>query len=182
MFRRIVCIFSVAGCLIVFGIPVLAAEGSGSIRVLPSQGIVQIALYRIGSLTADSCRITDGLADWIVSRQEIQTEDFLQWALSQSWKNKWICAASGQKGAKFEDLEEGLYLVKQAETASGGCAFDPFLVTLSEETDMDLVITMGTEYGSEIPKTGDYPAPIFLAMVISFGVVVFMVLAENRKK
>ena len=35
---------------------------------------------------------------------------------------------------------------------------------------------------SEPPNTGDYPAPIFTAMLISMGIVVVLVMTENRKK
>ena len=35
---------------------------------------------------------------------------------------------------------------------------------------------------SEIPKTGDYPAPILTGMLLSMGVVILMAVTENRKK
>ena len=187
MFRKIVYMLSAAGLAIVFGLPTFAAQSSGSIHVISGRRdnrVIsgQVTLYRIGELTAESCRITDGLADWIVSRQEVMTEDFLHWALSQSWKNKWICDVSEEQGAEFHDLEEGLYLVVQTEAGPGYSVFAPFLVALPDEGNMDVTIPVGVSDISEIPRTGDHPAPIFMAMLLSLGIAVFIVLTENRKK
>ena len=187
MLRRLLCSLAVVGMVIALGIPVMASENTGSIRIIPewkgNQKLQdQIVLYRIGILTENSCRITDGLADWIISRQETQTDDFLQWAISQSWKDKQICTVSDGQEAKFENLEEGLYLVASSETAVGYPGFSPFLVPLYGENNMHVVISPGIGNYSEIPRTGDYPAPILMAMLLSLGIVIFMVLAENRKK
>ena len=187
MLRRIVCILSAVGLAVVLGIPVFAAASGGSIHVMPGLPECQklygrITLCRIGVLTADSCRITDGLADWVVSRQETGTEDFLQWALQQSWKQQWVQSISENQGAAFENLEEGLYLVRQTEKKTGYSAFAPFLVALPAEKNMVITIPADTGALSEIPKTGDYPAPIFLAMMLSFGIVLFMIITENKRK
>ena len=187
MFRRMICMLSVMGVVILIGIPVLASENTGSVCIIPEwrenrEVQAQIALYRIGALSENSCRITDGLADWIISRQETQTDDFLRWATSQSWKDKQICTVSAGQRVEFENLEEGLYLVTASEIAAGYPAFSPFLVPLHGENNMHVVISPGIGNYSEIPRTGDYPAPIFMAMLLSFGIIFFMVFAENRKK
>lgn len=187
MFRRMICMLSVIGVVILVGIPVLASENTGSVCIIPKwrgnrEVEAQIVLYRIGALTEDSCRITDGLADWIISRQEMQSDDFLQWAISQSWKDKQICTVSAGQRAVFENLEEGLYLITASELAAGYPAFSPFLVPLHGKNNMHVVISPGNGNSSEIPRTGDYPAPIFMAMLLSSGIIIFMVFTENRKK
>lgn len=46
--------------------------------------------------------------------------------------------------------------------------------------DADFYPVVATE--TEIPKTGDYPAPILTGMLLSMGVVILMAVTENRKK
>jgi len=187
MFRKIVCMLFLAGILLVFAFPVRAEDNHGTIRVVPDWAgsrVVdgQVGLYRIGELTSEGCRITDGLADWIIDRQEILTDGFLQWALVQSWDGGKGSQLADEQGAFFDDLEDGLYLVVQTVPACGFSAFQPFFVTLPVQTHMDVTVNPQITALTEIPRTGDYPAPIFMAMLLSFAVVVLMILTENRKK
>ena len=43
------------------------------------------------------------------------------------------------------------------------------------------VLTMDAAAG-KLPDTGDYPAPIFTAMLLSMGVVIVLVMTEDRRK
>lgn len=187
MFRKIICILSAAGMLFVFPFPVHAADLRGSIRVVPDWAgnrimAGEVALYRIGDSLGESYRITDGLANWIVSRQEVLSDEFLPWAVQQPWENGRILTITDEQGAFFSGLGEGLYLVVQTLPASGFSGFAPFLITLPAETGMDITVNPQILLLSEAPRTGDYPAPIFAAMVLSLGAVILMVLAENRRK
>ena len=55
-------------------------------------------------------------------------------------------------------------------------------VALPEHFCADITVCPAVISEKELPETGDYPAPIFTAMVLSLGAVILMVLTENRKK
>ena len=186
MFRKIVWILIAANLCLALETPAWAADNTGSICVIPywaGSRIAggQVALCRIGDLTPEKCHITDGLAEWVIDRQEVETDAFLQWALKQTWEEK-VCNISDERGARFENLKEGLYLVVQTVPASGFAAFQPFIVTLTAQAERNITVNPEVTALTEIPKTGDYPAPIFMAMFLSFAVALIMILAENRRK
>ena len=187
MLCKIVRALSLSGLLILFVLPVYAADTYGSICILPDCGgnrILdgQVALYRVGDLTPEGCRITDGLADWTLRIEEIQSDSFLQWALNQTWDGGMLCRITDENGAVFTELTEGLYLVVQKEAANGYSEFKPFFVSLPMQTNWNVTVNPGVYPLAELPRTGDYPAPIFTAMLLSMGVVFLLVLMENRKK
>ena len=187
MFRKIICCVFLTGILLSCGISVYASESYGSIRIIPDWAgnrmmDGQIVLYRIGEMTTEGYRITDGLTDWVVQDWELQSDDFKQWAMEQAWKEGRHCKIVDEQGALFEDLEEGLYFVVQTVAADGFSKFDPFFITLPFQTYMDVTVNPEILALSEIPETGDYPAPIVAAMMLSLGIVFFLVLSENRKK
>lgn len=187
MFRRILCILSAVGMTLIFSVSAQAEGVCGAVRVLPQWAGSnvcggQVAIYRIGDLTPQGCRITDGLADWMVYQQELESEEFLQWSLEQNWKESAECVISADEGAYFPNLSSGLYLVVQKEPADGYYAFHPFLAALSLQQDMCPVFYPDAVPLTEPPGTGDYPSPIITSMILSMGVVLLMIMAENRKK
>ena len=187
MLRKILCILSAVSMFAYTAVSSQAGGITGSIRVVPhwigrDAAEEKVALYRIGDVTSHGYRITDGLADWILYQQEITTDDFLQWALEQPWECVNECIIQRGEGAFFHNLTEGLYMVVQKQPSDGREIFRPFLITLSAQNGMDIVFYPGASQLTESPQTGDYPLPIFAAMLLSIGAVALMILAENRKK
>lgn len=184
MLRRFVCLIWAVSMAMVLRVPVFASEGS--IQVIPrwceaavSGGTVTIS--RIGTRDGQDFRITDGLADWILTEQEVTSESFLKEIQFRFTKGQ-DCLITGDNGAVFEKLPEGLYLITQTDPAEGYFPFVPFLVELSSDRLMQVTAEPPVIRVAEIPKTGDYPAPIIGAMGIGLSVALLMVLADGRKK
>ena len=175
----VVCIM--AGMLL----PVQAAE-TGSVRVVPVWGGSRIlggevSLSRVGDRLEGSFRVTDGLADWIVSEQEIFSGSWTDW-LERQAKDSVIRTVEQGTGAYFDDLPQGLYLVRQARTAPEFMAFRPFLLSVPEGEQWDVIREVPLVYDGEAPMTGDRHVPLLEAMGIGFSVAVLMVLTDQRKK
>ena len=166
-------------------VPVQAAE-TGSLQVVPvwsGKQIVggQVSLSRVGDRTAEGFRITDGLADWIVSEQEVLSGSWTAW-LEQQAKDSVIRPVEQGTGAVFTDLPEGLYLVRQPQSAPEFMTFRPFLLSVPEGEQWEVIRQVPLIRNAEAPLTGDRHVPLVGAMGIGFSVAALMVLADQRKK
>jgi len=175
-----------AVCMVMgFLLPVRAAE-TGTVQIVPVWGGKQIVggmvqLSRVGDRTAEGFRITDGLADWIVSEQEVFSGSWTAWLEQQTKDRVWRNVEQGT-GAVFQDLPEGLYLVRQPQAAPEFMAFRPFLLSVPDGTQWDVIRQVPLIHDGEAPLTGDRHVPLVGAMGIGFSVAVLMVLADQRKK
>ena len=187
MFRKMICILTALGMFLVFRIPVYATCAYGSISVIPQWkecnfGGAVASLYRVGDLTDNGCTISDGLADWNLSWEEIATDAFLQWASEQHWEEETSAELTEEQGICFTNLKEGLYLIAQKKTFQEHGRFEPFFAQISMNTGMDITCYPLVNAVPELPRTGDYPAPIFAAMALSLGTVFLVILIDNRRK
>ncbi len=91
-----------------------------------------------------------------------------------------ICAPVHAAG--FSGFKEGACLVVRDESEPGSFPFMPYFVPSSAEMGLEKSCYPQITVAAGPPKTGDYPAPIFAAMVLSLGVVFLLILTENRKK
>lgn len=185
MLRKCACLFGAVCLIINLGLPA-KAKMHGSIQVKPQWGgeLISggnVSIYRIGNKLETGCHITDGLANWVVSEEEIRAKDFwkeFQWNLQPEQTSPVLDIT----GAVFEDLQEGIYLVKQQEPPEGFAAFLPFLICIPEGVCWDIAEGPKMMRLTESPETGDHPAPIIGAMGLGFSVAVLMVLVDERKK
>lgn len=166
-------------------LPVQATE-TGSLQILPVWGGQQIpggtvSLSRVGEKTETGYRITDGLADWIVSEQEVFSGDWTAW-LEYHARDIVTRRVEQGSGACFGDLTEGLYLVRQQRSAPEFMAFRPFLLSVPEGERWEVIRQVPLIHDGESPMTGDRHVPLLGAMGIGFSVAVLMVLADQRKK
>lgn len=186
MGRRCICIAAVIGVLVGLVLPGRAAEETGSLRVMPlwcGRPVTggSITLSRVGSRRGADFLVTDGLADWRVSEQEIFSGEWAGRLSGWAREAPAMDSAVREEGAVFSGLEQGLYLVQQKE-ASDGLVFSPFLVSVPQGELWEVAAWPKAVYTGESPRTGDRPAPILGAMGIGLSVAVLMVLAEHRKK
>lgn len=186
MLKKWVCLMGAACMVMVMSLPAKAAE-EGSIRVIPVWGGKRIAggevsVCRVGDRTESGFRVTDGLADWTVSDQEIFSGSWTQW-LSEQAEGNVISSPVSQAGeAAFENLREGLYLVRQTQTAPGFLTFSPFLLTIPEGDNWDVAAEVKAVRDVESPQTGDRHVPLIGAMGLGLSVAVLMVLVDQHKK
>jgi len=187
MFRKIVCILSAAGVLAVTGIPARATRRLGSLCVIPAWCETEISggyvtVHPVGEPVSGGYALTDGLADWIVWEDELDSELVLHLAEQKQLRDGLTGQVTPEKGAIFPELEAGLYLVSQTEAAEGYSAFSPFLVSIPAGDMWDLTMRPDVILLGESPRTGDRPAPIVAAMGISFSVAMLMILVDKHKK
>ena len=166
-------------------IPVQAAE-TGSLQVVPVWGGKQIvggkvSLSRVGDKTSEGFRITDGLADWIVPEQEVFSGSWTNW-LEQQAKDSVVRPVEQGTGAVFIDIPEGLYLVRQPQSAPEFMTFRPILLSVPDGEQWDVIRQVPLIHNVEAPMTGDRHVPLVGAMGIGFSVAVLMVLVDKRKK
>ena len=166
-------------------LPVQATE-VGSVQIMPIWGGKQVIggeviLSRAGDRTETGFRITDGLADWTVSEEEIFSGGWTNWLINQEKKECYHRTVL-ESGAFFDGLPEGLYLVQQPEAAPDFMAFRPFLLSIPEGEQWDVIRQVPLIHNGEAPLTGDRHVPLLGAMGIGFSVAVLMVLTDHRKK
>lgn len=175
-----------AVCMVMWMLlPVKAAE-TGLIQILPmwaGKQIVggEVSVSRVGERTESGFRITDGLADWIVSEQEIFSGSWTDW-LEQQAQTLVIQPVEQESGAVFPDLPDGLYLVRQPRSAPEFMAFRPFLLSIPEGEQWEVIWEVPLIREGEAPLTGDRHVPLLGAMGIGFSVALLMVLTDQRKK
>ena len=88
----------------------------------------------------------------------------------------------GASSRQEEGVGIGLYLVRQAESAPEFMAFRPFLVSVPEGEQWDVIRQVPLTHIAEAPRTGDRHVPLLGAMGIGFSVALLMVMADQRKK
>jgi len=164
-----------------------AAQNRGTIRIMPQwcgfpvmEGTV--SLRHVGKETAAGLYLTDGLADWSVSEEELNSENWISWITQNHAGKQFIRKIEGEEGAVFSDLEQGIYFVEQVEWDSQYRPFEPFFLTIPEGENWDVCRAPGMVSNGESPKTGDHPAPIIGAMGIGLSVACLMVLVDKYNR
>ena len=185
MLRRIVCLLGAACMVLWVAVPAHAAENRGVITVIPQWNNSPltggtVALYRVGSVVAEGFQLTDGLANWTVQEEERTSSILLNWL--EGNVKKGLMIPVGEDGACFSGLREGVYLIRQTEAPEGYQKFSPLLVQLPDSDSWEIIVRPQVIRDTEIPETGDHPAPIIGAMGIGLSAAVLMVLVDERKK
>lgn len=186
MFRKIICTLGALATVVLLRLPAAAAE-AGSIRIFPScagQLVMdgEVALYRVGEPEEGGYRVTDGLADWTIWEEELNSRELIDWLMQQEKKNEMTGVITHGGGAYFSGLSNGLYLVVQREAAEGYFCFRPFLVSVPEKNQWDIVTYPQIIKDAPLPDTSDRPAPIIGAMGIGFAVTVVMLMVDKHKE
>ena len=184
MLRRCMCLLAALWLIHGAAVPAEAQDASGTIRIKPGccgQSVSggTVAICWLGEETEGGFLLTDGLANWRVSSQEVFSEAFLD-ALVKRGPVGLSRRVTGTEGVCFPAIKPGLYLVTQPEAAPGYLHFSPFLLNLQENGAVEAAPQLVRD--GESPHTGDHPAPIIGAMGVGFCVAVLMVLADQRKK
>ena len=164
-----------------------AEEKVGSIRILPQWCEVavsggSVSLRRVGTKEAEGYCLTDGLANWSMEEEELESAQWVQWFARSAEQEKTVVTIRGEEGAVFGNLRSGVYLVEQTETDPQFFPFQPFFLVIPEGENWDICRRPKVLKNEESPKTGDRPAPIVAAMGIGLSVAVLMVLVDEHKR
>lgn len=185
MLRKCVCWMGAACIVMVMALPV-RAEQAGSIRVVPTWGGEQVvggmvSICRVGQITQEGVRFTDGLANWTVSGEEMFSGSWLTWLSERTTAMEISQPVEQACGAEFTGLSEGLYLVQQRQSAEGFAAFQPFLLAVPENGNWNRYVEPSLVSTAQSPQTSDHPAPIIGAMGLGLSVAILMVMVDERK-
>lgn len=168
-------------------LPAEASGQQGTVRITPvwcgqavSGGLVSVS--RIGEKSPEGIVLTDGLADWVQKEEELFGADNIGWLAQTFGTETLVCAIEEETGACFQNLEKGIYLVRQTEASPGYFPFQPFLLTLPDKGSWMVCREPEVVYDGESPRTGDRPAPIIGAMGVGLSVAVLMVLVDEKRK
>ena len=184
MLRKWICLVWAAG--LILGAGVEAKAESGSIRIEPvwcGEPVCggTVGVCRVGVKTDAGVNLTDGLADWQVQEEELKDRNWICWLAQKELPGE-ICCLAGNEGALFQNLQEGIYLVRQTEPATHGRMFEPFFLRIPEGEHWDVYRAPKLISGGEPPKTGDRPTPLIGAMGIGLSVAFLMVFVDEHRK
>ena len=187
MARKCGCILWAICMTMVMAGRVEAAQQVGMLQVIPTwcskpiaEGTVSVSW--VGMKTEDGVLLTDGLANWYVDEEELQSEEWVSWLAQHTEGKKQLATVTTESGAVFENLEAGIYLVEQPESGEQHLPFSSFFQTIPDNGYWNMTIRPKLIYSGEPPKTADRPAPIIGAMGIGLSAAILMVLADQRKK
>ena len=163
-------------CVLVGAAPAAkAVETYGSVRVkLDAQDLAvtngAVTLYQVGYRVEDGYRIAESFGGGIIRRQDADSAHLAQWLAESAEENGMTMLLDADGNAIFSDLEEGLYILVQTERMDGFYPIRPVLLTIPENDQWTLeVYRQPVPVVTEIPKTGQSPAPFFgiLGMILS---------------
>ena len=187
MVKKCSCIVCTICMMMAIGIRVKAAEPMGILQVIPTwcgQPVSggRVAISRVGMIGEGRIILTDGLANWYVDESELGSEEWIGWLSQHTDEMEQQTSVCGENGAVFENLETGIYLVKQTESEENHIPFSSFFQRIPDNGCWNLTVCPKLIYSGEPPRTADYPAPIIGAMGIGLSAAILMVLSDKRKK
>lgn len=183
MFRRYICLIYVVCMVGSMGTPSKAMERT--FRIIPqwcgnSVADGTVIMSRIGQESEGEFYITDGLANWTVTEEEIISQ-FFEITPQKGLFQEQSCAVT-EDGALFRSPENGIYLISQEEPADGFYPFAPILLHIDDRTENEVILKPKLISASPSPYTGEHPAPILGAMGLGLAAAILIVLADDRKK
>lgn len=162
------------GCaVLLLGMPV-SADGAGRIQVRLKDGErclsgVEIGLYRAGTYVPGGYRLTGDFGGGMVSEADVLIPELAAW-MEKLQASGDVCLTNDQGVARFEGLEEGLYLVTQKKRTDGYLPMEPFLVIVPWDGSVwDILAEPILEPVSETPDTSDPGIGTAIVMVLASG-------------
>ena len=152
-----------------------AAEQYGSIRVRLDAGDLAVingavTLYQVGFSVEDGYRIAESFGGGMIRRQDADSVNLAQWLAEAAEEPGLTMLLDADGNAVFSDLEEGLYMLVQTERMDGFYPILPTLLSVPADEAWHLdVYRQPVPVVTEIPRTGQSPAPFFgiLGMILS---------------
>ena len=184
-------IWRLAGILLLLPILLLPAEAGEygkSIRICLNVGELPVTngaftLYRVGTPISDGYRIEEDYGGGFVRDEDALSPHLAQWMNSMEAKRGQCVLLDVDGNAVFTDLENGLYLLKQTEKTDGFYPIQPFLVSVSDEKDNEILLYLEPlPMVSEAPPTGQDPAPFIglVGMLLSLAGLAFCTGGRKR--
>jgi len=168
--------------------PAVHAAERGSIQIRLDAGDLAVTngavtLYQVGTRVADGYRIAEGFGGGIVREEDSCSANLAQWLAETAGETGQTMLLDADGCAVFSNLEDGLYMLIQTERMDGFYPILPILLTIPEEERRDVqVYREPVPIVTEIPKTGQSPAPFFgiLGMILSSAGL--LLCREKRRK
>ena len=187
MLRKWICLVWVSAVILGGRVQASAVENAGTVQIIPQwcgTAVVggRVSLCYVGSKLSKGYQVTDGLANWFLEEEELGESDWAKWLQHRAAAEGRQSAVIQESGAVFSDLQEGVYLIEQTDTAPEFSLFEPFLLTVPNGNAWDIIVRPNVRSLKESPRTADHPAPIIGAMGIGLSVAVLMVLVDKNKK
>ena len=186
MFKRVGMVILMV-MLLPWLVPEARAAQTGSIRVTVKEegrsGDGTVILFWVGDRVEDGYRIKEAFGGGLVRMSDALSPHLARWLAEIEGGEGTARLLDADGNALFSDLEEGLYLLVQAE--EGERPIQPFLVTGPYAGQWNVYAYPNTwRITTEPPATGQHPAPILgaLGMVLTSVGLVLCVKGKQRKK
>lgn len=188
MVRKAMCALLALGLVLGLGSTARAMEEDGAIRITleNGQGVVtegEVTLYCVGFPVSDGYRLRKEYGGGIIKAEDAMSSSLGVW-LAEMAADGEARLLDADGSAEFSGLEEGLYLVKQSETAEGYCPMESFLITIPYDGQKQIQAYPKAErILTESPRTGQSPLPILgvIGMVLS-GTGLIMCYEDRKRK
>jgi len=185
--RKTLCLLFLTACFMT-GMPVAAAENSGSIRINLDTGDMPVingavTLYQVGIETEEGYQIAEGFGGGIVRQDEMASGKLAQWLAESADSNGVSLLLDADGTAVYSELEQGLYILVQTERIDGYYPIYPVLLTIPSGEEWNLEICREpVPVVTEIPQTGQSLIPYFgiLGMILSAAGLLLCVKKERK--
>ena len=185
MQRKTVCAGLILMLLLAVSVQAGATENYGEILVWIQQGEEMFSggsleIYRAGTPVPEGYVLGGEFGGGIVAGEDIPSRAFAQWMAERAGPG--ILCKVGRNGlCRFEDLEPGMYLIRQGEQSDEYKPIDPFLACVSQE--LRRVDTYPKVEGrNPNPKTGQSYIT-YLAVISASGAIAGLTfVGESLKK
>ena len=177
----------VVAVMLVTGMPLRAgaAEETGGIRVtMPSDGAGVLTLYQVGEKTEEGYRILESFGGGVVREEDAVSPHLAKLLVGMATEGGISLTMDKENSAEFNYLGRGLYLLVQSEAEAGASTIRPFLLTIPFEGQWFVHAYPDPKvYYTEIPATGQHPAPILGAIgMVATGIGLAVCVGKRRIK
>ena len=189
MVRRLAWVLIAAVIAAGLGIPVSAAERTGTIRISMDYGKNgtdggEVALYLVAEPLDTGYRLGEAYGGGIIRKEDACSPELALWLADRKIADGVLQKLDPQGTAEFTGLEEGLYLVLQTTAPQGWYCAAPFLVPVPLDGQWEvLAYPKNSVLLTESPKTRQRPMPLFAAMgLVLSGTGLYFCMEKLRKK
>ncbi len=187
MLKKVICAGAAALLLAAGTVTARATENPGEILVWMRCGENMVTggtleIYRAGEPVPEGYLLGEEFGGGVIAGADIPSSAFALWMSERAGPGE-VRSVDENGMVWFEDLEPGMYLIRQGETEPGYQPIEPYLACVSEE--LSRVDTYPEILPAEyIPRTAESPDPYLGALGISAALtgIIYTIEAGKQKK
>ncbi|MBO7253006.1 MAG: LPXTG cell wall anchor domain-containing protein [Oscillospiraceae bacterium] len=142
-----------------------------------------VTLYRVAELEGDAYMLRPSFGGGLVRKRDAGSAALAQWLCESAQEAGDTRILDADGSAWFGSLDEGLYLLVQAEPMEGMENFAPMLIQMPSMDQWELVaLPQYSAVLTQLPQTGQHFSPVLAAMVMVISGLSLYFLLDRRKR